>query len=151
VSDVEQSERTYNILLVEDDLGDAGLVRIAIRRGSYAVNLHHVKNANEAFGFLRRIGADYVAAPRPDLIFLDLNLPGRSGHEILEELKGDPSLRGIPVVVLSTSEAERDVAKAYQMGANSFLSKPMDVEDFTQAIHGVQDYWFRLVSLPGEA
>ncbi|MGE5475242.1 MAG: response regulator [Bacteroidales bacterium] len=151
MSDVEQSERTYNILLVEDDLGDAGLVRIAIRRGSYPVTLHHVKNANEAFGFLRRIGVDYVTAPRPDLIFLDLNLPGRSGHEILEELKGDPSLRGIPVVVLSTSEAERDVAKAYQMGANSFLSKPMDVEDFTQAIHGVQDYWFRLVSLPGES
>ncbi|MGE5517393.1 MAG: response regulator [Bacteroidota bacterium] len=149
MSVVEQAERTYQILLVEDDLGDAGLVRIALRRGHFAVVLHHVKNANEALAFLRRIGTDNAASPRPDLILLDLNLPGRSGHEILQELKADPSLRAIPVVVLSTSEAERDIAKAYQLGANSFVSKPMDVEDFTAAIHGVQDYWFRLVRLPG--
>lgn len=146
---VEQVERTYRILLVEDDLGDAGLVRIALRRGHFPVALHHVKNANEALAFLRRIGMDNVEAPRPDLILLDLNLPGRSGHEILQELKADRSLRGIPVVVLSTSEAERDIAKAYQLGANSFVSKPMDVEDFTSTIHGLQDYWFRLVCLPG--
>lgn len=143
-----ETEQTYHILLVEDDLGDAGLVRIALRRGRYPVTLHHVKNGNEALGFLRRIGADYVAAPRPAVILLDLNLPGRSGHEILQELKADQLLRGIPVVVLSTSEADRDIAKAYQLGANSFISKPMDVEDFTRAIHGVQDYWFRLVRLP---
>lgn len=146
---VEQAERTYHILLVEDDLGDAGLVKIALRRGQFAVALHHVKNATEAFAFLRHIGADYAAAPRPDLILLDLNLPGRSGHEILQELKADRALRSVPVVVLSTSGAERDVVKAYQLGANSFVSKPMDVEDFTRAIHGVQDYWFRLVCLPG--
>lgn len=145
----EVTERTYHILLVEDDLGDAGLVRIALRRGQFSVTLHHVKNGGEALGFLRRIGRDYLQAPRPDLILLDLNLPGRSGHEILQELKGDNSLRGIPVVVLSTSEAERDIVKAYQLGANSFMSKPMDVEEFTSAIHGVQDYWFRLVRLPG--
>lgn len=145
----EVTERTYDILLVEDDLGDAGLVRIALRRGQFSVALHHVKNGNEALGFLRRIGRDYLEAPRPDLILLDLNLPGRSGHEILQELKSDNGLRGIPVVVLSTSEAERDIVKAYQLGANSFMSKPMDVEEFTSAIHGVQDYWFRLVRLPG--
>ncbi|MBC7952575.1 MAG: response regulator, partial [Rhodospirillaceae bacterium] len=87
-------------------------------------------------------------APRPDVILLDLNLPGRSGHEILEEMKADRSLRGIPVVVLSTSEAERDVLKSYQLGANSFISKPMDIEDFARAIHAVQDYWFRLAKLP---
>ncbi|HTH15204.1 MAG TPA: response regulator [Magnetospirillum sp.] len=139
---------TYHILLIEDDLGDAGLVRIAIRRGSYPVTLHHVKNANEALGFLRRVGSEYREAPRPHLILLDLNLPGRSGHEILEELKGDRSLRGIPVVVLSTSEADRDIQKAYHLGANSFLSKPMDVEDFSRAIHATQDYWFRVVRLP---
>lgn len=143
-----QTPQTYQILLVEDDLGDAGLVRIALKRGSYPVALHHVKNGNEALAFLRRIGADFAAAPRPSLILLDLNLPGRSGHEILEELKSDRALRGIPVVVLSTSEAERDVAKAYNLGANSFVSKPMDVEDFTRAIHAVQDYWFRVVCLP---
>ena len=144
----EALPQTYHILLVEDDLGDAGLVRIALKRGHYPVTLHPVKNGNEALGFLRRIGADFQSAPRPCLILLDLNLPGRSGHEILEELKADRSLRGIPVVVLSTSEAERDVAKAYSLGANSFVSKPMDVEDFTRSIHGLQDYWFRLVRLP---
>lgn len=146
---MDELKQTYHILLVEDDLGDAGLVKIALRRGQYQVSLHHVKNGNEALGFLRRIGADFTAAPRPHLILLDLNLPGRSGHEILEELKADRDLRGIPVVVLSTSEAERDIAKAYRLGANSFISKPMDVEDFTRAIHGVEDYWFRVVSLPG--
>ncbi|MBC7906278.1 MAG: response regulator [Rhodospirillaceae bacterium] len=138
----------FHILLVEDDLGDAGLVKIALRRGVYPTQMHHVKNGTEALGFLRRIGAAYVGAPRPDLVLLDLNLPGRSGHEILEELKSDRSLRGIPVVVLSTSEAERDVLKSYQLGANSFVSKPMDIEDFSRAIHAVQDYWFRLVKLP---
>lgn len=138
----------YDILLVEDDLGDAGLVKIALRRGSYPTQLHHVKNGTEALAFLRRIGAAFAEAPRPDVILLDLNLPGRSGHEILEELKADRDLRGIPVVVLSTSEAERDVLKSYQLGANSFVSKPMDVEDFSAAIHRVQDYWFRIVQLP---
>ncbi len=144
---MDEAVSTHHILLVEDDLGDAGLVRIALRRGRYPVTLHHVKNGNEALAFLRRIGADFQTAPRPSLILLDLNLPGRSGHEILEELKADRSLRGIPVVVLSTSEAERDIAKAYSLGANSFMSKPMDVEDFTRAIHGLQDYWLRLVRL----
>lgn len=138
----------YHILLVEDDLGDAGLVKIALRRGTFPTQLHHVKNGVEALGFLRRIGGAFAQSPRPDLILLDLNLPGRSGHEILEELKADRALRAIPVVVLSTSEAERDVHKAYQLGANSFVSKPMDIEDFSRAIHGVQDYWFRVVQLP---
>lgn len=146
---MDEPTQNHHILLVEDDLGDAGLVKIALRRGQYVVTLHHVKNGNEALAFLRRIGADYAQAPRPGLILLDLNLPGRSGHEILQELKADSALRGIPVVVLSTSEADRDVAKAYQMGANSFISKPMEVEEFTQAIHAVQDYWFRVVRLPG--
>lgn len=145
---MDEPKQTFHILLVEDDLGDAGLVKIALRRGRFPVILHHVKNGNEALGFLRHIGADFVTAPRPALILLDLNLPGRSGHEILEDLKGDSSLRGIPVVVLSTSEAERDIAKAYSLGANSFVSKPMDVEDFTHAIHAVQDYWLRVVRLP---
>lgn len=144
----EGMKERFDILLVEDDLGDAGLVKIALRRGVYDTQLHHVKNSTEAFGFLRRIGPGFAEAPRPDLVLLDLNLPGRSGHEILEELKADRSLRSIPVVVLSTSEAERDVLKSYVLGANSFISKPMDVEDFSRIINGLQDYWFRLVQLP---
>lgn len=140
--------REHQILLVEDDLGDAGLVKIALKRGNHKVELHHVKNGTEALAFLRRIGADFVDAPRPDLILLDLNLPGRSGHEILEELKGDRGLRSLPVVILSTSEAERDIHKSYQLGANSFVSKPMDVEDFSRTIHVLLDYWFGIVHLP---
>ena len=143
------SGKPYDMLLVEDDLGDAGLVRIALRRGRYNCNLHHVKNGLEALAFLRQIGT-HREAPRPDLILLDLNLPGRSGHEILEELKTDPALRTIPVVVLSTSEAERDIDRAYQLGANSFVTKPMDVEAIASAIHAIQDYWFGLVRLPAD-
>lgn len=138
----------FDILLVEDDPGDAGLVRIALRKGTYDVTLHHVKDGVEAMAFLRRIGTDFAQAPRPDVMLLDLNLPGRSGHEILEEMKADAALRKIPVVVLSTSEAERDVMRAYQAGANSFVSKPMDVEDFTRAIHSIEDYWFQVAQLP---
>lgn len=141
------SGQPYQVLLVEDDLGDAGLVRIAMRRGRHDCMLHHVKNGLEALAFLRQIGA-YRDASRPDLILLDLNLPGRSGHEILEEIKTDPTLRAIPVVVLSTSEAERDILRAYQLGANSFVTKPMDVETITNAIHAIQEYWFVLVRLP---
>ncbi|MGE5547607.1 MAG: response regulator [Solirubrobacterales bacterium] len=145
---MRERKSRFDILLVEDDLGDAGLVKIAVRRGTYPVEIHHVKDGDEALGFVRRIGQAFVRAPRPDLILLDLNLPGRSGHEILEEIKADPDLRKIPVVVLSTSEAERDVMRAYQLGANSFVSKPMDVEDFTHAIHSIENYWFEVAQLP---
>jgi Response regulators consisting of a CheY-like receiver domain and a winged-helix DNA-binding domain len=146
---MQDGKEQRQILLVEDDLGDAGLVRIALRRSTHAVDLHHVKNGTEALAFLRRIGADFLNAPRPDLILLDLNLPGRSGHEILEELKGDRGLRSVPVVILSTSEAERDIQKSYQLGANSFVSKPMDVEDFSRTVRAMLDYWFGVVHLPG--
>ena len=137
----------YDILLVEDDLGDAGLVKIALKRGQFDVTLHHVKNAVEAMAFLRRIG-DFADAPFPDLILLDLNLPGRSGHEILHDLKADKDLHAIPVVVLSTSDAERDVAKAYALGANTFVTKPMDADEFTRAIHGIEAFWFTVAQLP---
>ncbi len=138
----------HDVLLVDDDLGDAGLVKVALRRGSRAIRLHHVKNGAEALGFLRRIGAPYAQAPRPELILLDLNLPGRSGHEILEDLKADRSLCQIPVVIFSTSEADRDISKAYALGANSFVTKPMDVDDFNKVMTGLMDYWFAIAKLP---
>lgn len=138
---------SFDILLVEDDLGDAGLVKIAVRKGGFDVRLHHVMNAVDAFAFLRRIG-DRRDSPRPDMILLDLNLPGRSGLEVLEEIKGDPELRVIPVVVLSTSEADRDVIRSYALGANSFVSKPMDADDFAHSIHAIERYWFDVVQLP---
>ncbi len=97
--------------------------------------------------FLRRAGR-HGEAPRPDLILLDLNLPGRNGHEVLEDIRADAALGSIPVVILSTSGAERDVKKAYALGASSYVSKPMDVEAFTAAIHSIQDFWFGTAKLP---
>lgn len=139
----------FDVLLVEDDAADAGLVRMAIERGSHSCRLHHVKDGTEALGFLRGIGASFTEAPRPDLVLLDLNLPGRSGHEVLETIKGDSRLCTIPVVVLSTSSAGRDVTRAYQAGANSFVSKPMEVEEFMATIHCIEHYWFDLCAPPG--
>lgn len=136
-----------DVLLVEDDPGDAGLVRIALRRSRHASRLHHVKDGDEALDFLR--GAPrWDDAPRPDLILLDLNLPGRTGYEVLEEIRADTGLCAIPVVVLSTSGAERDVKKAYALGASSYVTKPMDVEAFAAAIHSIEDFWFGTAELP---
>jgi CheY-like chemotaxis protein len=137
----------HDVLLVEDDPGDAGLVRIAMRRSHHPCRLHHVKDGGEALAFLRRCDGHHHA-PRPDLILLDLNLPGRSGHEILEEIRADSLLREIPVVILSTSGAERDIKKAYSLGASSYVSKPMDVDAFTAAIHSIEDFWFGTAQLP---
>jgi CheY-like chemotaxis protein len=134
------SEPSWDLLLIEDDMGDAGLVRIAVRRGKRACRLHHVKNSVEALAFLRRIGV-HRGAPRPHLVLLDLNLPGRGGHEVLEEIKADGSLADIPVVVLSTSDAERDIDRALVLGADQFVTKPMDVETFTAVIHAIQERW----------
>ena len=145
---MKRVEGGYHIFMVEDDLADAGLVRIALRKGKHAVTLHHAKDYTEAFAFLRRVGTDHGQAPRPHLVLLDLNRPGRSGHDILQELKGDPALRGIPVIVLSTSEAERDIARSYNLGANSFISKPMDADEFAHHIHTMETYWFDIVRLP---
>jgi len=141
------SKVTHDVLLIEDDPGDAGLVRIAMRRSHYSCRLHHVVDGGEAMAFLRRNGA-HDRAPRPDLILLDLNLPGRNGHEILEEIRADSVLRAIPVVILSTSGAERDVRKAYSLGASSYVTKPMEVEAFTAAIHSIEDFWFGTAQLP---
>lgn len=138
---------TYDVLLVEDDSGDAGLVRIALRRSRYVCRLHHVADGMATMAFLRRQG-DHDKAPRPDLILLDLNLPGRTGHEVLEDIRADSLLCSIPIVILSTSSAERDIKKAYALGASSYVSKPMDVEAFSAAIHAIQDFWFGTAKLP---
>lgn len=138
---------SYDVLLVEDDDGDAGLVRIALRRSHHVCRLFHVQDGAQAMAFLRR-EAGHGDAPRPDLILLDLNLPGRNGHEVLEDIRADALLRTIPVVILSTSGAERDVRKAYTLGASSYVSKPMDVEAFTAAIHSIEDFWFGTARLP---
>lgn len=97
---------------------------------------------------LRREGGRWADAPRPDLVLLDLNMPRKDGREVLSDIKGDPDLKSIPVVVLTTSDVQRDVEASYLRGANSFVTKPMDVEDFFTLIHTVEGYWFRTVKLP---
>ena len=140
---------TFDILLVEDDLGDAHLVKVALRSGPIPCTLHHVKDGVEALAFLNRKAPDYLDAPRPRLVILDLNTPRLNGKEVLRKVKADESLAAIPIVVLTTSEAQRDVADCYALGANSFIAKPIDVDQFMHAIHAVQSYWFSIVKLPG--
>lgn len=141
-------EAHFQVLLVEDDPADAGLAKRAIREGSAPCDVHHVRDGVEAFDFLRRRGDRYLRAPRPDLILLDLNMPRMDGREVLSELKGDPELKTIPTVVLTTSDVEHDVEASYVRGANSFVTKPMALQDFIDVMGRISHYWFRTVRLP---
>ena len=132
--------RSVEILLVEDNPDDIDLTIEAFKESSSSSHLHVVEDGVEALEFLRRRGA-HEAAPRPDLILLDLNLPRKSGYEVLQEIKTDPQLRQIPVVVLTTSEAEVDRARAYDANANSFLVKPLDFDQFRRMIENLELYW----------
>ncbi len=140
--------RPYRILLVEDDPADAALVNRAVRQGPVPCQLDHVCDGVEALAYLRRHGDRFAAAPRPDLVLLDLNMPRRDGREVLGDIKTDPDLSAIPVVVLTTSDARRDIDACYRHGANSYVTKPMDVDDFFGLVHAIQAYWFSAVTLP---
>lgn len=137
----------FDILLVEDDMGDAGLVRVALSEGHVHCRIHHVKDGVEAMDFLHRRGA-HADAPAPDLMLLDLNMPRMDGREVLKQVKSDPDLQSLPVVVLTTSDVERDIDASYRLGANSFITKPVDIEQFCAAIRSIEDYWFGIVKLP---
>ena len=138
----------FEILLVEDDPADAGLAKRALKNGKMLCHVHHVRDGVEALDFLHRRGEANAAAPRPDLILLDLNMPRMDGRHVLQEMKKDPELCSIPVVVLTTSDVDRDVAASYMLGANSFVTKPMDMENFFEAIRTIETYWFNVVKLP---
>ena len=142
------SARAVSILLVEDNLGDARLVREALAEAGAAAALHHVPDGNEALAFLRRQGA-HTAAPRPDLILLDLNLPRLSGREVLAEIKSDATLRRIPVVVLTSSQSDDDVLSVYNLQANCYVPKPADLERFLTVIRSIEHFWFTTARLPG--
>jgi CheY-like chemotaxis protein len=139
--------RLVEILLVEDDPGDTLITREALDQSKLANNLHCVVNGEEALAFVRRQG-QYAHAPRPDLVLLDLNLPRRDGREVLAEIKGDPALRRIPVVVLTTSQAEEDVLRSYDLHANAYVAKPVDFEAFLQVIRQIDAFYLSLVELP---
>ena len=141
----------FSILLAEDEPADAHLVRTALSESHFLVDLHHVVDGKEVLECLRRQGPRFADAPRPDLILLDLNMPRLDGRECLAALKQDESLRDIPVVILTTSEVERDVLTSYTLGAAGFITKPMDVIKFIAAIRDLGVYWFDLVRLPRQA
>ncbi|AFO59186.1 MULTISPECIES: response regulator [Natrinema] len=137
------------ILLVEDNPGDVRLTKEAFKQGRIENDLHVVSDGTEALDFLGRQGP-YTDAPRPDLVLLDLNLPGKDGAEVLEELKADPVLRSIPVIVLTSSRAEEDVVKSYELHANAYLTKPVDPDEFIETVRAFEKFWFSVVRLPPE-
>jgi CheY-like chemotaxis protein len=136
------------ILLVEDNLGDARLVREALREGGAAAVLEHVVDGQAALEFLRREGP-HAGATRPDLILLDLNLPRKSGREVLAEIKTDATLRRIPVVVLTSSQSDDDILSVYNLHANCYVPKPADLEKFLTVIQSIEHFWLTIARLPG--
>lgn len=135
------------ILLVEDNLGDVRLAQEALKEAKVANRLTVVPDGVEAMAYLRREGK-YHGVPRPDLILLDLNLPKKDGREVLEEVKGDPDLRTIPVVILTTSRAEQDILKSYDLHANAYITKPVDFDQFISVVQAIEHFWFAIVTLP---
>jgi CheY-like chemotaxis protein len=140
-------ETPLSVLLVEDDPGDVMIAREALAAGRLSTELHVVTDGVEAMQYLHQ-DAPYVDAVRPDLILLDLNLPKKSGHEVLQEVKADPELRRIPVVVLTTSQAQEDVAKSYDLHANVHVSKPVDFDQFTDVVRQIDDFFGNIAELP---
>ena len=140
-------ETPVEILLVEDNPGDVRLTQEAFKEGRIKNNLYVVGDGIEALKFLRNEG-DYSDVPRPDLVLLDLNMPRKGGREVLEEMKADEALKSIPVVILTTSEAEQDILKSYNLQANCFITKPVDVMQFFRIVHYIEDFWFTVVKLP---
>jgi len=146
----DQGQRPIEILLVEDNPGDVRLTREALKEGGILTNLSVVQDGVEALAYLRQV-EPYAGQIRPDLVLLDLNLPRKNGNEVLREIKLDGDLRRIPVVILTTSKAERDVFKSYDLHANCYIHKPVDFEQFTKAVRSIEDFWFSLVMLPPES
>lgn len=136
------------ILLVEDDAADAHLTKMAFKEGRIGVDLQHVENGEEALAYLLEKGS-YKGRPQPDLILLDLNMPRMDGREFLREVKKLEKLRVIPIVVLTTSDAESDIYASYDQGAAGFIVKPVSVDDFIHQIQKLENYWFELVKRPG--
>lgn len=140
-------EKPVNILLVEDNPGDARLAQEALKENKVANSLHWVDDGVKALEFLHREGP-YADAPRPDVILLDLNLPRKDGREVLAEIKDDPDLKRIPVVVLTVSQAEEDILRTYNLHANCYITKPLDLDRFLEVVQQVENFWLTIVKLP---
>lgn len=144
-----KKNREVEVLLIEDDPGDVELTREGLKKGKICVKLTTVDNGVKAMQFLRR-EKPYHESVRPDLILLDLNLPKKDGKEVLFEIKSDDDLKSIPVVVLTTSEADMDIIKCYDLGANCYVSKPVRFDDFVRVVHAIEDFWFTVVKIPSK-
>lgn len=141
--------RPIDILLVEDNPGDVRLTKEALLEGRVLNRIHVACDGVEALEFLRREGK-FANAPRPDIILLDLNMPRMDGRECLAHIKSDPEFHTIPVVILTTSEADQDVFRSYDLHANCYISKPVDLEQFMRVVKTIKQFWFTIVHLPGE-
>ena len=144
-----RSGKPIEILLVEDSLGDVRLIQEALQEAKVRNSMHVVGDGVEALAYLRRQGK-YARATHPGLILLDLNLPKKNGFEVLQEIKADEALKRIPVVVLTTSESEQDVVKSYELSANAYISKPVDLEQFLVVVKAIEDFWLEIVRLPAD-
>ena len=144
-----RDSQPIDILMVEDSLDDIEITMEALKNTKINNNLVSVRDGVEAMALLRKEG-EYEDAARPDLILLDLNMPRMDGRQVLEQIKSDPDLQKIPVVVLTTSEAEEDVLKAYELHANCYITKPVGLEQFAKVVTSIEDFWFSVVRLPGE-
>jgi CheY-like chemotaxis protein len=143
----ETGTRAIEILLVEDNPGDVRLIQEALKEGRVSNNPHVAWDGEAALDYLYRRG-EHANAPRPDLILLDLNLPKKDGREVLAVIKGDPDLKRIPVVVLTTSKEEEDIHRAYNLAANCYVTKPVEFDDFVRVIRMIEGFWFTIVALP---
>lgn len=139
-----------DILLVEDNPADVRLTQEVMRQSGASINLHVARDGEEAMQFLRKEGP-HAAAPRPHLVLLDLNLPRKDGRQVLKEIKEDTDLCTIPVIMLTTSKAEQDISTCYRLHANSYINKPVELDQFISLVRGIQDYWLKLVQLPTQS
>jgi len=146
---VKRLSRPVEVLLVEDNPGDVRLTQEALKDGRVMVNLTVAADGVEAMQLLRREGT-HSDQRRPDLILLDLNLPKKNGREVLEEIKADEELKRIPVIVMTTSKAEQDIHKAYNLNANCYITKPVDLDEFLNVVRSIEDFWLTIVTLPRE-
>jgi CheY-like chemotaxis protein len=138
---------TVDILLVEDNPGDVRLTKEALKDAKVLNEIYVARDGVEAMEFLNKQGS-FAEAPTPDLILLDLNLPRKDGREVLAEIKEDPMLKRIPVVILTTSKAEEDIIKTYNLHANAYITKPVDINRFVEIMHALEEFWFTIVKLP---
>ncbi|HEY3360645.1 MAG TPA: response regulator [Methanosarcina sp.] len=141
--------KSLDILLVEDSKGDIGLIEEIFEDAEIGNILHIAEDGEEAIAFLRAED-QFSGAPRPDIILLDLNLPKKDGREVLEEVKGDDELKSIPIVVLTTSKAEEDILRSYNLHANAYITKPVDFDHFTKVVKSIENFWLEIVKLPSK-